>query len=33
MVPIHASVGVATFMLAIAAAITGFTEKALNDIG
>ncbi|XP_070490432.1 plasma membrane ascorbate-dependent reductase CYBRD1 isoform X1 [Chironomus tepperi] len=33
MVPIHASVGVATFMLAIGAAITGFTEKALNDIG
>lgn len=33
MVPIHASLGVATFMLAIGAAITGLTEKALNDLG
>jgi hypothetical protein len=33
MVPIHASLGVATFMLAIGAAITGLTEKALHDLG
>lgn len=32
MVPIHASVGVATFMLAVACCITGFTQKAL-DLG
>lgn len=33
MVPIHASVGVATFMLAVAACITGLTQKALHDLG
>jgi hypothetical protein len=32
MVPIHASVGVATFMLAVACCITGLTQKAL-DLG
>lgn len=31
MVPIHASLGVATFMLAIGAAITGLTQKALDE--
>jgi hypothetical protein len=33
MIPIHASLGVATFMLAIGAAITGLTEKAIDGIG
>lgn len=32
MVPIHASVGIATFMLAVACCITGLTQKAL-DLG
>uniref|UniRef100_A0A182MFN3 Cytochrome b561 domain-containing protein n=1 Tax=Anopheles culicifacies TaxID=139723 RepID=A0A182MFN3_9DIPT len=33
MVPIHASFGVATFMLAIATAVTGLTQKAHFELG
>jgi hypothetical protein len=33
MVPIHASVGLATFLLAIATAISGLTQKALAELG
>jgi hypothetical protein len=32
MVPIHASIGLATFLLAIATAVTGLTQKALFDM-
>ncbi|XP_018575413.1 cytochrome b reductase 1 isoform X4 [Anoplophora glabripennis] len=33
LVPIHASFGLTTFMLAIAAAVTGLTEKAIFSLG
>lgn len=33
MVPIHASFGVATFMLAVATAVTGLTQKAHFELG
>ncbi|CAO1423674.1 unnamed protein product [Diamesa serratosioi] len=33
MVPIHASLGLATFMLAVAAGVTGLTQKAIMDLG
>lgn len=33
MVPIHAIFGVITFMLAIATAVTGLTEKAIYELG
>ncbi|XP_055537262.1 plasma membrane ascorbate-dependent reductase CYBRD1 isoform X3 [Wyeomyia smithii] len=33
MVPIHASFGVVTFMLAIATAVTGLTQKAIFELG
>lgn len=33
MVPVHASIGLATFMLAIACCISGLTEKAVFTLG
>lgn len=33
LVPIHASFGLTTFMLAIAAAVTGLTEKVIFTLG
>jgi hypothetical protein len=32
MVPIHASLGLATFLLAIATAVTGLTQKAIAEL-
>lgn len=32
MVPIHASLGLANFLLAVATAVTGLTQKALKDL-
>lgn len=33
MVPVHASIGLATFMLAIASCISGLTQKAIWTLG